>query len=131
MDPEAEIRKQVSDIVASVEAKNLGPFSDALADNFTGPQGAARQEVKQMVAFYVLRGDQAVSVFNPSLSVEILGVGQARMNGLFVFASTKAKTLSEVSPTHISSVYRIKATLEKSSGEWKFTHAEYESGQWP
>src|SRR5206468_1212808 len=41
-DPEAQIRALVAACVAGVEARDLRPVSDALADGFRGPDGASK-----------------------------------------------------------------------------------------
>lgn len=130
-DPEAEIRKLIAGIVAGAEGRDVGPLADAMADDFRGPQGATKQEVKQIVAFQVLRNQENVAIFNPSLEVKLNGPELAEIEGTFLFARTKAKSAAELQPEMVASAYRITASLDKRDGEWKFTRASYAPVSWP
>lgn len=130
-DPEAEVRKLVASIVAGAENRDVGPLSDAMAESFRGPQGATKQEVKQIVAFQVLRNTENVAIFNPSLEVKLRGPESADIEGTFLFARTKAKSVAELQPEMVGSAYRITATLDKSDGEWKLVTATYAPVSWP
>ncbi|MBL8955388.1 MAG: hypothetical protein JNK82_31730 [Myxococcaceae bacterium] len=130
-DPEAEVRALVARIVAGAEARDLGPLSDAMSEKFRGPGGTSKQEVKQIVAWQVLRNQETVAVFNPSLTVTVRGQEDAELEGVFLFARTKVKRVDELQPEMVGSAYTIKATLDKYDGEWKFTSATYERTSWP
>ena len=130
-DPEAQIRALVAKIVQGAEAKDLGPLSDAMAESFKGPQATNKQEVKQLVMFHVLRHQENVAVFNPSLTVSLRGKEDADIEGVFLFARTKAKSAAELQPEMVASAYKITAVLEKQNGEWKFTSATYAPATWP
>lgn len=130
-DPEAQIRKLIAEVVAGAEARDVGPLSDAMAESFRGPQGAKKQEVKQIVAFQVLRNQENVAIFNPSLEVKLLGPESAEIEGTFLFARSKAKSAAELQPEMVASAYRITATLDKQDGEWKFVSATYQPVSWP
>jgi len=130
-DPEQQIRALVAKIVQGAEARDLGPLSDAMADNFKGPQGANKQEVKQLVMYHVLRNQENVAVFNPSLTVKLLGKEDAEIEGVFLFARTKAKSAEELQPDMVASAYTITAVLTKEGNDWKFTSATYAPATWP
>jgi hypothetical protein len=57
-DPEAQIRALVADILAGAERRDVGPLDEAMAEEFRGPEGATRQEVKQVIVFQVLRNSE-------------------------------------------------------------------------
>lgn len=130
-DPEAQIRALVAGIVAGAEKKDLGPLSDAMADAFKGPQATSKHEVKQLVMFHVLRNQENVAIFNPSLSVNLRGKEDADIEGVFLFARTKVKSAEELEAGMVASAYTITATLEKQSGDWKFVSATYAPTTWP
>jgi hypothetical protein len=130
-DPEAQVRALIAGVVAGVEAKDLGPLSDAMADDFRGPQGASRQEVKQIVLGQVLRNRENVAVFNPSLDVTVKGPSEAEISGTFLFARTKAKSADELPADAVGSAYRIDATVQRRDGDWKFVSATYAPISWP
>jgi len=129
-DPQQQIRALVAEIVAGAERRDLGPLSDAMADEFRGPGGASPQEVKQIVAFQVLRNQENVAVFNPSLDVTVHG-DSADIEGTFLFARAKAKSVDQLDPGMVGSVYKITAALERRGSEWKFVNATYAPASWP
>jgi hypothetical protein len=130
-DPEAQIRKLVATCVAGVEARSVDPLDDALDDAFHGPNGASKQEVKRLVAYQVLRNQEMVAVFNPSLDVTLKGPDDADIDGTFIFTRSKAKSIEQVTPEMVASAYRITASLMRENGEWKFITATYEQITWP
>ena len=130
-DPEAQIRALVAGIVAGAEGRDVAPLSDSMAEDFKGPSGASKQEVKQLVMFNVLRNQENVAVFNPSLEVKLRGTEAADLEGTFLFARTKAKSAAELRPEAVASAYRITASLEKRDGQWKFVSATYAPVSWP
>jgi hypothetical protein len=125
-DPEGQIRQLVAGCVAGVEKHDLGPLSDALAEDFKGPQGATVQDVKRIVAYQVLRDRETVAVFNPSLDVTVHGDDSGEMSGVFLFARSK-----ELKPETVAAAYKIQAGLERRQGDWKFVSASYEQISWP
>ena len=129
--PEAEVRQIIGDIVAGAERREIGALADAMADDFRGPQGATKAEVKQIVAYQVLRNQETVAIFNPSLEVKLRGTESADIEGTFLFARSKAKSATELDPSMVASAYRITATLDKRGGEWKFISATYAPVSWP
>ncbi|MBK7861681.1 MAG: hypothetical protein IPJ65_24305 [Archangiaceae bacterium] len=130
-DPEGQIRALVGRVVAGAEARDVGPLDSAMADDFKGPEGASRQEVKQIVAFQVLRNQETVAIFNPSLEVKVNGPEYAEVEGTFVFARTKARSAAELQSGSVAAAYRIEAKLEKRGSQWQFVSATYAPVSWP
>ncbi len=116
---EDQIRTLVARCVRSAEEKDLSAISDALAPDFKGPQGASREEVKGTIAFQVLRGGEATTVFNPSLDVTVTTPTTGSFSGKFVFARGKAKAAAQMS------AYQIDCAVEKRDGKWLFVSATY------
>ena len=114
---EDQIRALVARCVRSAEDKDLSVIADAMAPEFQGPRGASRDEVKGTIAFQVLRGGEATTVFNPSLSVTVLSPTSGEFTGKFVFARGKDGAAM--------SAYQIDAKVEKRDGKWLFVSATY------
>lgn len=125
-DAESEIRQLVAACVAGAEKKDMGAISDALAEDFKGPQGTDLQDVKRIIAYQVLRDRETVAIFNPSLDVTVRGNDDADFSGVFLFARSK-----ELKPETVGSAYKIDATLERRSGDWKIISARYHQISWP
>lgn len=128
LSPEDEIRALVAACVKAAEDKELGVISDALAEDFRGPGGAARDDVKRLIAYQVLRDKESVAVFNPKLSVTITDANTGEMSGKFVFARAKAKSFDELPQGAVVEAYDIDAKLEKRDGKWRFVSATYNKG---
>ncbi len=125
---EDQIRAMIARCVKAAEDKDLGPITDAMADDFKGPSGAGRDDVKRIIAFQVLRSKETVAVFNPKLSVTLTGPDTADTSGKFVFARVKAKNADELTPDGVVSSYEIDGKLKKLDGKWQFVSATYAQG---
>ncbi len=119
---EEQIRALVAECVTAAEKHDLATISDAMADDFHGPSSASKQEVRQILLGQLFRNQNGVAVFNPSLDVRVLG-DNASFSGVFVFA--RAKDVNWQEPGDGVTRYDIEGTLEKRSGEWLFTTAEW------
>jgi hypothetical protein len=128
LSPEDEIRALVAACVKAAEDKELSVITDAIAEDFTGPSGASRDDVKRMIAFQVLRDKESVAVFNPNLAVDVTGADTGEVRGKFVFARVKAKTFDELPQGAIVNAYTIEAKLQKRDGKWRFISATYQQG---
>lgn len=120
--PEAQVRALIAGCVAAAEKKDLGTIADAIADDFKGPSGIGKQEVKQLLLGQLFRNPNAVVVFNPSLDVRVTG-DVAAFSGVFVFA--RGKDLDWQQPGDGVSRYELEGTLERRGGDWRITSAEW------
>lgn len=120
--PEDEVRQLIASMVAAAEKKDLGTISDAIADDFHGPSASSKQEVKQVVLGHLFRNQSGLVVFNPSLDVRATN-DNASFTGVFVFA--RGKDVNWQEPGDGVSRYDIEGTLERRSGDWKVTSAEW------
>lgn len=120
LSPEDEIRALVARCVRAAEERDLSMITDAMAPEFSGPNGASRDEVKQILLFQVMRGSEK-TVFNPSLDVTVEGPNLGAISGKFVFAAGKVKTPDG----GVLSAWQIDARLQKRDGKWLFVWATY------
>ncbi len=125
---EDEIRALVAQCVEAAEDKELGTITDAMAEDFSGPSGASRDDVKRMIAFAVLRDKESVAVFNPKLAVTVTATNNAEVSGKFVFARAKAKSFDALPEGAVVNAYEIDAKLQKREGKWRFISATYKQG---
>jgi hypothetical protein len=120
--PEDEVRQLIASMVAAAEKKDLGTLADGIADDFRGPSSSSKQEVKQVLLSHLFRNQNAVVVLNPSLDVRVTH-DTASFSGVFVFA--RGKDVNWQAPGDGVTRYDIEGTLERRSGEWQVTSAEW------
>lgn len=121
---EDEIRELIAGCVAAAEKRDLGALVDAIADDFRGPSGSSKQEVKQVLLGHLFRNQNGMVVLNPVLDVKATG-DSGTFNGVFVFARGRDVNWQEATAGDGVSRYDIEGTLERRSGDWKITSAEW------
>ncbi|MCA3012649.1 MAG: hypothetical protein INH41_09655 [Myxococcaceae bacterium] len=119
--PEAQVRRLIATCVEAAEKRDLGPFDEALADDFRGG-GMGKREVKQLLLGQLFRNSNGLVVLNPQLTVQA-AEATASFSGVFVFA--RARDVDWQEPGDGVSRYDIEGTLERRGGEWKLTTAEW------
>lgn len=124
--PEDQIRALVAECVELANEKAVGDLMDHVAEEFVGPQGSRKQDVKQTLTFQLLRNQEVAVILNPTLNVELKGETTAAFTGYFVFARTKVQTAEELNPAGVAAVYKIDADLERKDGRWTIIGAQYQ-----
>jgi hypothetical protein len=125
--PEDEIRALIAQCVADANERAVSDIMEHVAEEFIGPQMARKQDVKQMLAYQLLRQQQDVAVIlNPTLNVTVKSDTSAQVTGFFVFGRTKVKTAEELSQSAVAAVYKIESDLERRDGRWVFIGAQYQ-----
>ena len=122
--PEAEIRALFGRFVKAAEDRKLGVIADAMAPGFKA-RGAGKDEVKQMLAYQLLRDRETVAVLNPSLTVELKSDSQATLAAELLFARQKGAGPETVAPESVVAAYHLDATLERTEEGWRFVSADY------
>jgi len=117
--PEDEVRALVGEAIAAAEARDPARLVVALADDFQGPSGASRQDVKRLIAAQLLHQSDRLVVLNPSLEVGLSSPTAATFSGRFIFARGSAEEPAEASS------YLIDATLERRGDRWLITRATW------
>lgn len=120
--PEDEIRALVARCVEAAERKDVAGFAEALTDDFRGPSGASKQEVKQLLLGQLMRSPEQVAVLTQDLEVTVDSAITARLKGTFVFARGPGGVASAS-----VSRYQIDAKLEKRGDDWQFVSASWTS----
>jgi len=123
LDDEAQIRALFAQCVQAAEDRKLDVISDAMAPEFKA-QGAKKDEVRQLLAFQLLRDKETTAVLNPSLDVTV-EPPNASVSSELVFARTRPKSAAEVAPQSVVAAYHLDAKLQKREGKWLFVSAEY------
>ncbi len=122
--PEDQIRALFARCVRATEDRKLDVIADAMAPQFTA-RGAKKDEVRQLLAFQLLRDRETVAVLNPSLDVTLEGDAAASVSAELVFARSKDKSADQLAPASVVAAYHLDAKLERLDGEWRFVSADY------
>ncbi len=121
--PEDEVRALIAKAVSDAERHDVGDFMQALSDDFHGPSGTSRDEVKGLVAGQLFRNSNQTSILNPSLQVTVNDPSHARFEGVFVFA--RAGQLTAPQAGDGASRYDIDGSVERREGRWVITSATW------
>ncbi len=118
--PEAEVRALVARSIEAAEKRDAATIGEAFAEDFKGPGGASKQEVKGVVLGHILRNPNPLVVLNPSLEVTVESPTRAAFKGVFIFARGPGGALGDG-----ASQYEIEARLEKRDDDWLLVSAEW------
>ncbi|MEW6433874.1 MAG: hypothetical protein AB1730_20405 [Myxococcota bacterium] len=124
--PEEEVRALVAKAVDAAQRRDAAGVTEALAEDFRGPQASSKQEVKQLVLGHLMRNRDAVVVLNPVLHVTVESPDKASFQGTFIFARAPVADWQNPAPGDGASRYDIGATVERRDGEWVITTATWE-----
>ena len=118
------IRQKVVATARAAEKKDLGYIMDQVSERFASAEGWQKQELKQVLAAQLLRGNW-VRVFIVDLKITVTSTTSASFSGKFIFGRSEAATLKELARSTEMSSYLVQATLEKERDGWKFVSAEH------
>lgn len=122
--PDEEVRALVAKAVEAAQQRDVAGVTEALADDFRGPSGTTKQEVKQLILGHLMRNQNQLVVLNPVLDVTVASPGAASFTGTFVFARGQVADWQQ--PGDGASRYDISADLELRDGDWVITRASWE-----
>ena len=122
--PEEQIRALFARCVRAAEERKLEVISDSMVPEFKA-HGATKDEVRQMLAYQLLRDRETVAVLNPSLDVSLEGDSAGKVVAELVFARTRDKPADQLAPESVVAAYHLEARVERREGKWLFVSAEY------
>lgn len=122
--PEEEVRTLVARAVEAAQKRDAPGVTEALADDFRGPSGTSKQEVKQLILGHLMRNQNQLVVLNPVLDVTVASPTAASFTGTFVFARGQVADWQQAGDG--ASRYDVSADLELRDGDWVITRASWE-----
>ncbi len=122
--PEEQIRALFTRCVQAAEERKLDVIAESMAPEFKA-HGASKDEVRQMLAYQLLRDRETVAVLNPSLDVTVESDTTGKVVAELVFARTKDKPADQLAPESVVAAYHLEARVERREGKWLFVSAEY------
>ncbi|MBI3185243.1 MAG: hypothetical protein HYZ28_24155 [Myxococcales bacterium] len=123
--PRQLIERKVLRMARAAQEKDLGYVMEQVSDRFRGPEGASKQELKQLLAGELFRGTW-VRVFTTDLDVKLASADAAEVSAKFIFARSEAERLEDLAKESVVSSYEVQTRAEKEAdGEWRFVSASY------
>jgi hypothetical protein len=122
---EDRVRAVIRKAIAAANARSASGVVEDAADGFRGPQNMRKDEVKGMIAAFLL-GAGWVHVFERALDVTLEPNGTkatAKLEALLA-RGQEVKKIEDVLPTNAAEVV-FTLELERIGAEWRFTHADY------
>ena len=120
--PEERLRAAIGRAVVAVEARDLGGATSFIAEDFRGPGGSSAQDAKQLLAGFLLRAGQGLSVLNPALSVTMETARAGTFTGTFLIAHAGDDPNSGGLGR-----YEFTGRLEERDGDWLLVQLSWRS----
>ena len=125
LEPEDQVRALVAEMNAATEKRDLAAMLEPVDENFKGPGGTGKPELKAIFFSQVMRGN-AVGVFNPELEVTMTSDDHAEVRGRFLFVGGKVPG-QPADPSSALATWDITAEVVRAGSEWKFVRASYKN----
>ncbi len=121
--PEEKIRAQIAALAEAAEDGEIGPFSDAIADDYADLRGNDRRQALMTVRGVMLRAGGGLAVFPDVQQVTLItdDLAEARVRTRFADADLDRFALQ-------TAVYTFLVTFERDGGDWLIVSARWAPG---
>ena len=121
-DPEAEIRALIAAAEEAAEARDVGFFSVALADDYRDARGNDRETMLRTLRGYFI-ANQRIEILSRVDEIVIEGDGSARavVHAGMVGRRADAALIDGID----ADLYRFELTLVDDGGEWRVFRADF------
>ena len=123
--PEQQLRQDVEKLQAGVQARELTPIRDALADDFIGPDGMDRTAAVRLAQVMYLQNQRINAVFGP-LQVTLLP-SAANPDHATVEFSAALTGGSGLALPDSARLYQVRTGWRLRDGDWRMTSADWTS----
>jgi hypothetical protein len=123
--PDQQLRQDVAQMQAGVQARELGPIRAALADDFIGPDGMDRSAAIRLAQVMYLQNQRINAVFGP-LQVTLLP-SAANPDHATVAFSAALSGGSGGSLPDTARLYQVRTGWRLEHGDWRMTSADWTS----
>jgi hypothetical protein len=123
--PEQQLRQDVAQLQAGVQARDLSSIRSALADDFIGPDGMDRNAAVRLAQFMYLQNQRIDAVFGP-LDVRLLP-SPANPNHATVAFSAALTGGSGGALPDTARLYQVRTGWRLQDGDWRMTSADWTS----
>ena len=121
--PEEKIRAQIAALAEAAEDGEIGPFGDAIADDYADLRGNDRRQALMTVRGVMLRAGGGLAVFPDVQQVTLItdDLAEARVRTRFTDADLDRFALQ-------TAVYTFLVTFERDGGDWLIVSARWAPG---
>lgn len=121
-----QVRRLVVEMTNAAQAQDVASLMKPVSEHFKSADGMDKRELKQWVAYHVLRG-RWVRVFTSELKLSERSPTSVEVSGKFVLGRSEATRLKDLAQESEISTYQIDARAEKESdGTWRFIWARHQ-----
>ncbi len=121
--PEQALRDAVAGLQSSVEARQVGPIRDVLADDFIGPDGMDRDAAVRLARLMFLQHGQVGATVGP-LHAALLPSARAPDHATVEFSVALTGGPGMGLPSQ-ASLYDVRTGWRLQSGDWRMTSADW------
>lgn len=118
-DPDAELRRWVSEAEEAAENRDRRALIDKVSLNYADARGNNRDEIGNMFRLYILR-QQSVSILTKIDDITVAGGSAAEVSLTVGMAGTNNRALGIN-----ADAYRFELELERDDGEWLLIGARW------
>ncbi|MEL6448658.1 MAG: hypothetical protein AAFQ62_11975 [Pseudomonadota bacterium] len=121
--PEEKIRAQIATLAEAAEDGEMGPFGDAIEDDYADLRGNDRRQALMIVRGVMLRAGGSLGVFPDVQQITLItdDLAEARVRTRFAGASLERFALE-------TAVYTFLVTFERDGSDWRIVSARWAPG---
>jgi hypothetical protein len=124
--PEELIRRKAVAMADAAEKRDLGFIMKQVSEQFRTADGYRREDVRQMLAAQLLRGEW-VRVMTANVDVTMTSQVSADFRGTYLFGRSRAKELKDLAKESVIAAYQVTGEVKREAdGEWRFVSASWE-----
>ena len=123
--PEQQLRQDVAQVQAGVQARDISSIRGALADDFVGPDGMDRNAAIRLAQVMYLQNQRISAVFGP-LEVTLLPSAANPDHATVSFSAALTGGSGGVLPDS-ARVYQVRTGWRLQDGDWRVTSADWTS----
>jgi hypothetical protein len=123
--PEQQLRQDVAQLQAGVQARDLSSIRGALADDFVGPDGMDRNAAVRLAQVMYLQNQRISAVFGP-LQVTPLPSAANPDHATVAFTAALTGGSGGALPD-TARLYQVRTGWRLQDGDWRMTSADWTS----
>ena len=123
--PEQQLRQDIAQVQAGVQARDLSSLRSALADDFVGPEGMDRNAAVRLAQVMYLQNQRINAVFGP-LQVTLLPSVANPDHATVEFSAALTGGSGGALPD-TARLYQVRTGWRLQDGDWRMTSADWTS----
>jgi len=123
--PEQQLRRNIAQLQAGVQSRDLSSIRDALADDFVGPEGMDRTAAIRLAQVMYLQNQRIDAVFGP-LQVTLLPSATNPDHATVAFSAAMTGGSGGALPD-TARLYQVRTGWRLRDGDWRMTSADWSS----